>query len=652
MEKIYLNVPYSEKDDAKRLGARWDSVQKRWYFTDRTQSVALSKWIPKENPIRSIQLSDEQMEMIRLAKEGKNVLVDACIGSGKTTAIQALCNEMPDKKILYLTYNRLLKEDAQGKIRNSNVFVTNYHGFASSMLYKAKIRSDRSDCIQIFLSRWEELKIPKYDVLILDEYQDIETEIADMLLIIRESNPKIKIVAVGDMSQKIYDKTTLDVISFIESFLGSYVMVDFTKCFRLSEQWTDKLGFIWNKNIKGVNNGCSVEYMTISDIVKFLSQQTPSDILCLGSRNGNMSYVLNELETKFPEKFNKSTVYASIRDEDRENVKVQISNAIFTTYDSSKGLEKRFCVIFDFTQSYWHIRYKQPNTKYEILRNIFCVAASRGKEKVIFAIPSNNETVFALNEPFPKPDNRRVNYKYNVSDMYSFKYKEDVEECFGLIRTKKIKMKDDSIIDVRSNDGLIDLSPCIGILQEASYFSKYNIDDEIEFSKKAHDELPSIQLPQDATFEDKVLLLTAIETGYKRYVYQVKTPFVDNETLNKIHDRLSTALKNTDEVQLEYEMSFRHKTENLEIDINGRIDVLNNDTVYELKFVSELSHEHFLQCATYLVMSGIKQGILWNIKNNDMYKITVPNKKKFITAMLNAISKHAVESDKMIKLTA
>ena len=78
-----------------------------------------------------MHLSEEQSKFVEIAQKGKNILVDACIGSGKTTAIQALCKELPrDKKILYLTYNKLLKIDAKSKIHEKNVLVTNYHGCA------------------------------------------------------------------------------------------------------------------------------------------------------------------------------------------------------------------------------------------------------------------------------------------------------------------------------------------------------------------------------------------------------------------------------------------------------------------------------------------------------------------------------------------
>ena len=118
-------------------------------------------------PIPSnVKLSAEQQTFIEQALQGKNILVDACIGSGKTTAIQNLCNELPDtKRVLYLTYNRLLKLDAKSKIKKRNVTVTNYHGFAYMMLSRNGISAGVSDLIQTFIR--QKPLIGKYDILII-----------------------------------------------------------------------------------------------------------------------------------------------------------------------------------------------------------------------------------------------------------------------------------------------------------------------------------------------------------------------------------------------------------------------------------------------------------------------------------------------------
>ena len=140
----------------------------------------------------NLKLSFEQNEFIATALAGSNILVDACIGSGKTTAIQQLCNAFPpDKRILYLTYNRLLKLDAQAKIRSANTTVTNYHGFAMGVLRKVYITCGVPELVYTF----NRMKPPidMYDVLILDEYQDIEQELADMLWYIKSTNPPIRL---------------------------------------------------------------------------------------------------------------------------------------------------------------------------------------------------------------------------------------------------------------------------------------------------------------------------------------------------------------------------------------------------------------------------------------------------------------------------
>ena len=52
--RIDLNVPFSEKDKAKELGARWDRGSKIWYFPNGKPSDAPESWLeaPKHEPPR------------------------------------------------------------------------------------------------------------------------------------------------------------------------------------------------------------------------------------------------------------------------------------------------------------------------------------------------------------------------------------------------------------------------------------------------------------------------------------------------------------------------------------------------------------------------------------------------------------------------
>lgn len=592
-----------------------------------------------------MQLSDEQSKFVEIAQEGKNILVDACIGSGKTTAIQVLCEELPkEKNILYLTYNKLLKIDAKSKIHKKNVLVTNYRGFAYWTLSRMGIKNAGiSDLIQTFIK--SKPYVEKYDMLIIDEYQDIELELAELLKIVKEANPNMQIIAVGDMQQKIYDKTTLNVSKFIDDFLGEHVLLEFTRCFRLSAELAASLGRIWNKPIVGVNNDCHVKKMSRDQVVEFLAMQEPGDILCLGSRTGDLSKTLNRLEEECPKTYNKDTVYASISDSDSMgSINPSKNSAIFTTYDSSKGLERKIVVIFDYTESYWSIRINKPFQSYEILRNIFCVAASRGKKQIIFVESDEAEL---SEKTLATPVNMNTKFEdMEISNMFEFKFKEDVEQCFSTIKTKKIDVNDNSIIQIKNNDGFIDLSPCIGIFQEATYFDGYSIDERIEFYMSIYKDRCFLYTDKvkNSSLEEKILFVTSLETTQNRYRNQVEIPFISENEENAICERLATRLSRDEDVQSECKLYFSDKKNGeLLFTAFGMVDAVKDDIIYELKFVSELTHEHFLQCASYVVAMGKKKGILWNTRDNTLFEITVPNKIRFLDAVSNAITKGAIK---------
>lgn len=52
-EKIYLAVPYGEKNAAKALGARWDAERKAWYAASPQDAAKLERWLPERQAMAS-----------------------------------------------------------------------------------------------------------------------------------------------------------------------------------------------------------------------------------------------------------------------------------------------------------------------------------------------------------------------------------------------------------------------------------------------------------------------------------------------------------------------------------------------------------------------------------------------------------------------
>lgn len=51
MPRIDLRVPFTEKDEAKKRGARWDAVAKLWYVPDGVDTANFSEWlVPEPSP--------------------------------------------------------------------------------------------------------------------------------------------------------------------------------------------------------------------------------------------------------------------------------------------------------------------------------------------------------------------------------------------------------------------------------------------------------------------------------------------------------------------------------------------------------------------------------------------------------------------------
>ena len=90
---------------------------------------------------------------------------------------------------------------------------------------------------------------------------------------------------------------------------------------------------------------------------------------------------------------------------------------------------------------------------------------------------------------------------------------------------------DPSPIDIKSTDGLIDLSPCIGIYQEAVFFENYDIDADIQLRIALNPELKGLYTGEErrSPLDQKILFLVSLETRQIRYRKQVAAPFVNGD---------------------------------------------------------------------------------------------------------------------------
>lgn len=662
------------------------------YVTEEEKELAL---MMKDMVLADLPnpLSDEQEQFIDTAIEGHNVLVDACIGSGKTTSIQTLCNILdPSLSILYLTFNKLLKDDARAKITNSNVQVTNYHGYVYPYLKRAKVHSGINESIKTF----NKLKptVKKVDVLIIDEYQDIMTEAAELLEIIKEQNPEMQIIAVGDMAQKILDFTTLDVEPWIHRYLANFKQVHFTQCFRISEELADRLADAWDKPIKGVNPNQTVRIMKYSDAIEHMLTKDPGEILALGANSGDRVKALNELMERDPQKFNKYTCYSSIKMGDNSGIQITPDTGVFVTYDKSKGMERSCCVVFDYNDAYLDIRINQPGVKSEIIKNLFLVAASRGKEEIIFVVRDNNwpdvserviKKQFGIGmiapNTFKELEDTNVikTTPYSPSQMFDFQYIEDINDAYDLLTVEDFPMISSYELDINPNDALLDISSCIGNYASAAFFKDFDVLDQINLiqsmapgdkqgqfnvvkraldwqkSKEFGGEYEKIQanpeyyrVPMknyktnfkhdEDDIQWQLLCLTAAASENWAYFRQITKRYIDKTQQQEIIARMSDLLDEND--PHEGVVGLTSGANPLtSISFLGRYDVIHDDIIYELKFTSELSHQHHLQLATLMVMTGLEVGRLWNLRTNEVREVRIKDRRAFIDQVVKIISK-------------
>lgn len=155
---------------------------------------------------RILKFSPEQMEKINRVQHG-NYLFHGLPGTGKTKMLIAIAKreEAKDKRIGFVCFNRPLRNAVAEELNDKTVFTISQLFMELCKIYQLpfdiKNPEIQDKSLRILLS----LKVkPLFDVLLIDEYQDLEE--TDYKLLLKCVVADALIVLAGDPLQEIKDK--------------------------------------------------------------------------------------------------------------------------------------------------------------------------------------------------------------------------------------------------------------------------------------------------------------------------------------------------------------------------------------------------------------------------------------------------------------
>jgi hypothetical protein len=341
-------------------------------------------------------VSDEQQNIITNVENGKNVQVDACAGSGKSTTILSTAKALPDKSFLLITYNKSLRKEIQEKVNElqlKNITVHTYHSLAVSV-YNADAHVDK--VMRLLISNNDPLKVVQkgYDIVVLDEVQDM-TFLYYRLIIkfITDVGSPIQLMVLGDYMQGLYEFKGADIrfLKLATEIWHSFGLLrtkEFVKCqlktsYRITNQMADFVNetMLSEKRLYACREGEPVCYIrrrihelqwivvnTIQDLISNHDVK-PSDIFVLGASvkgsNSNIKKIENSLvEAGIP------CHVPMMENSDNIDEEVIKGKVVFSTFHTSKGRQRPYVFVVGFDHSYFTINArtmdptKCPNTLY------------------------------------------------------------------------------------------------------------------------------------------------------------------------------------------------------------------------------------------------------------------------------------------------
>lgn len=369
---------------------------------------------------------EQQVAIDTLLYTKKNVIVDACAGSGKTTTILHLAKSAPGTKFLVLVYNRRLMLETQQRVEDlglTNVTVQNYHTLGARY-YTSECATDQGlkRVVEDDMNVLSGMELPEFSVLILDEQQDmtpilkrfVDKVIRDKGFIGPDRQPKteepLRVVVLGDRRQEVYgfnnaDSRFLSMADRPEVFgyinREDWILADQTATNRMTKSNVDfinqqlLLKDPHGKPMRAVKYNdasgqpypqpryimCNPYEDLVHEVQRLLELPdiSPNDIIVLSPSVRGVSpaiYLANDLALREIPVFRSDSDISEIAPE------VAHGKVLICTYHQAKGIERKASIVLGFDQGY-HNFYNKVAEDPVAVTNPQYVAATRALEHLV-----------------------------------------------------------------------------------------------------------------------------------------------------------------------------------------------------------------------------------------------------------------------------
>lgn len=370
-----------------------------------------------------MQLSDEQLYIIEQIKEGKNAIVCAVAGSGKSSTVLSAAQQMPELQFLQLTYNASLRAEIKEKVRElglTNIKIHTYHSLAVRY-YLPNCFTDTGLRRILYHDLAPRQEIPLCNVLVIDETQDmtlvyfqiVQKFIKDMS---QKVNHKIQLLILGDELQSLYEFKGSDArfLTFAEQIWKNCPFLrtkEFSNCsMKMSYRITDEIcAFVNNvmigqhrmnscrsdETVKYVRNSrTNLEKTVIFEVNRLLAAGAkPSDFFILGASVKSSKSVVRKMENVLVSQG--IPCYVPMMENENIDDRVIDGKIVFSTFHSVKGRQRPYVFIVGFDNSYFEFYARTLPT--DCCPNTLYVGATRAS-KALFLLEGDN---FAGDRPLP-----------------------------------------------------------------------------------------------------------------------------------------------------------------------------------------------------------------------------------------------------------